>query len=405
MQFLYQLNRFAIFVMMVLYAPFVLAAAGVCFAIAYWITAPVCRTLFTGVPSLFGIAVGLFVAVIDLILLAVAWRLVVGLIPLLFRDQDRLPEGLPLTAEVHPNLFQLIRRMAAMLGTQPPDEVVLTPCEEAWIGEDRVAVGPGTRRKRFRRLGIGAGIIVHLRISEFGTVLCHELAHAATGDTRLSLATARFFNSLEHAVQLQHGGEYRFDDRSRSPTRLVLYGVLLAYSRLFDLLYSINCRWREHEADRRAAVICGPQNVRNMLMKIHLAGQLPELSLGRLFAEYAENERDIRNIYQEYRMRWKRLLPSRVREAENAMFLQNGSVLASHPRLAARMAYVSQVKAKEWTVDGPATKLFSRWKELEEKITKDLVTSGRKAFAEYLEYLDGRLLPREDDEIRWSDTV
>ena len=69
------------------------------------------------------------------------------------------------------------------------------------------------------------------------------------------------------------------------------------------------------------------------------------------------------------------------------------------------MAYVSNAEAEEWSVNAPATKLFTDWTALEETITDELVTSGRKAFSKYLDDLDQTLLRRSDYETSWSDML
>jgi hypothetical protein len=167
--------------------------------------------------------------------------------------------------------------------------------------------------------------------------------------------------------------------------------ALFAYYRVFALLYSADGRRREHRADRMSAEICGPQNVRNALMKTHLTNYLPELTLEELFNEYCTSERDIKNIYQEHRNRWAQVPPARRQQAENEMFLEPPSVWSSHPCLSRRMRALAKVTAKEWVVDKPATRLFSRWAHWEQLITEKLITWGRAKFEEHINTLDREL--------------
>ena len=70
------------------------------------------------------------------------------------------------------------------------------------------------------------------------------------------------------------------------------------------------------------------------------------------------------------------------------MFMEKHGVGDSHPCLTARIRNLKQVTAKEWVVDKPAASLFGNWDAVERLITKELVTWGRKLFAEYMRRLD-----------------
>jgi len=381
---LHQLNRLALWAIMVLYVPLILGVAGGLCTLGYLVTRYALQ--HSGDPRF--LLKGGLILLLDLGILGTCLLLLLGLLPLLFREGPDLPLSRRISRQEHPTLFQLVEGFARRLDTSPPDEIRVSPVDNACIA-DVVAPGPNGRGKQRRRvLIVGAGLVVHLSITELGTVLCHELAHGAGGDTRLSRTAGRCFNSMTESITM-HAREP--DGESRDPVSFLLYYALYVYYVVFTLIYARDRRARELRADRRSAEVCGPQNVRNALMKSHLAGYLPEVSLRRLYVEYFENERDIDNIYQEYRSRWRSLRPERVQKAENEMFLERHSMLDMHPRLADRMSHLKNVKAKEWAVNKPATKLFTKWPDLEREMTRVLVTIGREIFAAHLENLDREL--------------
>lgn len=383
MEAIYRLNRLALVTMMAFYVPSILAIIGVLLYGGYLLT--MAAFGFEHRVSMVRMFAPFLALSLDLTLLGVCFLLAIGLIPLLFRTARMGDEGLVLEEEDHPSLFALIDRFAKRLNTHPPAVVYLTPFADASINDLDVVNEDGSVTKRVRTLCIGAGLVIHLRADEFMTVLCHEMAHAAAGDTVGSITAGRFFGAMESAVQL-----HTWEEDPEGPSvidRLIRLG-LLGYYRVFALLYLLENRRREYAADHLAATICGAQKVRDMLIRVHLPGRLPALSLEALFLEYSQNQMPMENLYDEHRRRWRELSPVALSRAENEMFLQKQTVWDSHPALARRLKNTVRVKSKELELDKPATKLFRNWRELERKITQVLITWGRMAFERHLHRLD-----------------
>lgn len=91
--------------------------------------------------------------------------------------------GVVLTGTGHPELWALVRRLAVIAGTRPPDEIRLVDEVTALVVEDTRLLGLVSAR---RVMFIGAPLFAGLREDQLAAVLTHELAHYGNWDTRLS---------------------------------------------------------------------------------------------------------------------------------------------------------------------------------------------------------------------------
>lgn len=378
----YHLNRALLYSLMLAYVPLMLATAGglayAAFRLTLWVLG------LSSVWRAAGFYAAVFVGMFDLAVVTAVGLLVFGLLPLFFRTVTPKPYGERLDPQRHPNLHSIVVRLCRRLRTRIPDTYLLTPFEHTGIGDLRIMDPDRGLQPKVRTLMLGAGHVVHTRADEFVTILCHEMAHSATGDTWMSRLSYRLHASLTSQVSLQ---DNRFSHQ-RGWLRFILTLLLMGYYRLFAWLYCIDARYRELRADRIAAEVCGPQNVRNALIKTHLVAFLPELSIERLWSDYCVHERDVANLYAEHRRRWDSLPDARRGAAENEMFMARATTWSSHPALADRIRNLQGVAAKELKMDHPATSLFHHWEALEHQTTSRLIKFGRTAFAAYLDELD-----------------
>ncbi len=382
----YRMNRAALHAIMLSYVPLILVSVigmiyGACVGTAYLWEYRASHPFIAGRLLLFMIAVDFFVLIAGFFLLF-------GLLPLFFRTLSPPSGGKPLHPQHHPRLVALVERIAKRLGTRPPETYLLSPFDKAAIADLDYHDESGHLTRNHRTLLLGAAFVVHTNINEFTTILCHELAHAATGDTRMTKLTIRFFQSLATQVSFHADDESGDSDQERGWLTVLMYWLLYGYLHLFALFYCVDSRYRELRADRIAAEICGPQNVRDALIKTHLVGFLPQLSIEKLLTEYSESDRDIDNVYAEHRRRWHELPPSEREQAENAMFLDAGSIWDAHPRLADRIRNLADVEAKELSADRPATDLFTGWQAIEADMTNELIAFGRAMHEVYLKALE-----------------
>ena len=384
----YRLNRVLVFLAMVLYVPLVLAVvAGL--AVGVWLLVsgavgwlPEARLSPRGSGVLL-----LFVVFVSISAGGIALLLLLGLLRLFTRVPGEPPYGILLSPLRQPAFFELLGRVCTKLKVKPPQQCYLSPFDEMSIGERPLAQEGGKVGKNVRTLVIGAALLVHLRIDELTTVLAHEMAHAKAGDTRMCRLAWRFNNAMAESIVAQA----REEAESQAATWLnfLVRMGLTAYYMLFNLMYAADERWREMLADQLSARICGPQNVRNALIEIHLAGSVPELSIMALLAEYCETGLDMGDLYNEHRRRWEQLPTERIRAAENETFLERHSLYDSHPCLAVRMRALKAIEAKEIRGEKPATKLFPDWERLAELMTQTLMRRGRYLHKTYMNRLLG----------------
>ncbi|GHJ45134.1 hypothetical protein Cs7R123_24760 [Catellatospora sp. TT07R-123] len=114
---------------------------------------------------------------LGLLLLAAAY----GLRPRLGRMKDETHDTYPLSAAKQPELFALIARTAAEVGTPLPDHVALAEQWNAWTAQ------VGLRRRRVLVLGIP--LLVALDPQQTVALVAHELSHFSNADIRRGLLT------------------------------------------------------------------------------------------------------------------------------------------------------------------------------------------------------------------------
>lgn len=388
---LFTLNRLLLYTVLLAYVPGVLVLAGGLVAVAYfsivW-TFPYLVQMLTigwfliGLLGLWALSLGL-----------AALLMLLGLLPLFFRELDDQPEGERLSPRQEPRFDALVRRLCQRLNIPPPDLYLLTWDDNASIGDLDYKDEQQRLIRKVRTLSVGAALVVRTRVDELATLLCHELAHAAAGDTRMSRRTHRFFQSMCTLVYLHE------DEPEDEPDfmRFVLRMLLSGYFYLFLWLYARECRYHELRADRVAAEICGPQNVRNMLMKAHLTGCLPELDIIELCRRFSEEDADPASLYREYEAGWAAVPPERRALAENEMFLEQTDMFGTHPCLSDRIRNLTDVRTKELANAQPATALFRFWEHLETKLTRRLMRWGRAEHKAMIAALNRALDRRQYD--------
>ena len=115
------------------------------------------------------------------------------------------------------------------------------------------------RAKRTNVVSVGYPLLFALTERELGSVICHELSHHLGGDVRIARLASkieviylRVLGALNNRIGIVVGGPYRF------------------LARKFFKRVRANSRDYEFEADKRAAMMFGPQVATQALKKIHL---------------------------------------------------------------------------------------------------------------------------------------
>lgn len=325
-------------------------------AIAVGLSAGAVWLLFR-LPSAWVIAMALMSIVTSVTLLA-------SLALLFWRLQLPAPFGLWLRRDSNRTAFELIDRVARRLRITPPELVVILPGMEASISP--VDLEEDGRRRKAHALVIGAQDVLNSNVSEFTATICHELAHAAAGDTRLGRILHRFYLSLVSAASVREDEESDVFSLPAWLAHLTVAGFL----HLFTLLYLANSRAQEYRADRVAAQICGPQRTRDMLRKTIRVGHLPELDIWTIAAKAVNMEPQPKNLYDILRERMRSVPKTRLEAAENEAFQAPASVWHTHPNLADRFRRLSEVSGPELASERPASDLFTDWARIEKSLSE-----------------------------------
>ncbi|MFY1627684.1 M48 family metallopeptidase [Micromonospora sp. WMMD735] len=273
--------------------------------------------------------------------------------------------GILLSPEQAPELWRIVRDLAARVGTREPDDLRLVAEANAAVTEEVRLLGllPGRRT-----VILGLPLLPAYTVDQIRAVLAHETGHFSGRHTRSVRIALRARMMIVGTAQNTVDG--------------VLRAVLSAYARLFVAVEQGISRQMEYEADRYAVAVAGRDAMVNALREIRLVGTgwdgyladhvLPAYDRGHLpedlfegFAAYlAECREEIRERSVE------------VAPAEPAWW-------ESHPPLRERIAALRFVPDVSVIPDRrPATVLVP-----------DLVTAGRRLRESLFDRPGTRLLP------------
>ncbi|MQM28115.1 M48 family metalloprotease [Glycomyces albidus] len=127
-----------------------------------------------------------------------------GLWVLVFKGDKPLP-GVPVHEHEHPDLWALVRGVAAAVGTAPPDRILLTADANAAVMEDTRLLGLVAAR---RHMTIGAPLVAEMTAPQLAAVIGHELGHYAARDTRFSAAAYRSRRAFVHTLTVLNRDDY-----------------------------------------------------------------------------------------------------------------------------------------------------------------------------------------------------
>ncbi|MFS8102999.1 M48 family metallopeptidase [Lentzea alba] len=190
-----------------------------------------------------------------LFVVPVVFALIKGLVSLERRTHDEVP-GIPVTPAEQPALWDLVRRLAAEVGTRPPDEIRILAAVNAGVAEDTRFLG---LRVLKRRMFIGAPLLTSLTEKQLIAVLAHELGHYANNDTRLAGVVVSGRNAMLRAGSHMNA-EHWF--------QRMIAKLFLGYAKLYLRVSQAISRRQEFEADRFSAQLAGSSAASSALREL-----------------------------------------------------------------------------------------------------------------------------------------
>ncbi|HET9656302.1 MAG TPA: M48 family metallopeptidase [Kineosporiaceae bacterium] len=192
---------------------------------------------------------GTVAAKLSVVTVVAAWTVGLGLFRAV-RARPELPDGIPLTADQAPELWQSVQELAGIAGTEPPAEIVLVEDVNAAVSEDSRLLGLIGGR---RRLFLGIPLLVGLDVTQLRSVLAHELGHYSGRHTRLGAVNYR--------------GRVAIVGTLSELTGLAAW-LLRQYAKLYFVVEAAVSRRQELEADQASASAVGAQAAAGALSEI-----------------------------------------------------------------------------------------------------------------------------------------
>ncbi len=212
----------------------------------------------------------LSVALILLGLLASAWQMLAKISRLRLRPAPALDViGRRLGEEDAPELWTLLRELAARLDTPAPQHLLVGLCDGFYVTANRVCLQPSGEHLQGRSLYLSLPLLGLLDRAELSAVIAHELAHFAGRDAHYSLHFLPIYQgAASQLAAIEEQEANVFERAALEPARL-LAGYFLER---FGLAVNHWSRLREFAADRRAAQLAGAPAMASALLRSAAAG-------------------------------------------------------------------------------------------------------------------------------------
>lgn len=209
-------------------------------------------------------------ALILLGLLASAWQMLAKISRLRLRPAPALDViGRRLGEEDAPELWTLLRELAARLDTPAPQHLLVGLCDGFYVTANRVCLQPSGEHLQGRSLYLSLPLLGLLDRAELSAVIAHELAHFAGRDAHYSLRFLPIYQgAASQLAAIEEQEANVFERAALEPARL-LAGYFLER---FGLAVNHWSRLREFAADRRAAQLAGAPAMASALLRSAAAG-------------------------------------------------------------------------------------------------------------------------------------
>ncbi|MBY8879694.1 M48 family metalloprotease [Actinacidiphila acidipaludis] len=170
-------------------------------------------------------------------------------------------DGVAVTPDEQPALWEQVRAAAAATGQQPPDELYLTAEVNAGVAEHSRMLGLiGGRRRMF----LGLPLLAGLTVPQLRAALAHEFGHYGNLDTRLGGITMRGRKAVMRTVELFATGSTQW--------HRIIGSLYMGYARFFLRTSQSVARGQELAADQVAARYAGRDATAAVLRALPVLG-------------------------------------------------------------------------------------------------------------------------------------
>jgi len=182
--------------------------------------------------------------------------LVVGIVSALWkvaRAKAAPPDGVEVPPQSAPELWTVVRELAAAAHTRAPDEIRPVADVNAAVSEEARLLGLVGGR---RRMYLGVPLLQALDVAMLRSVLSHELGHYSRNHTRLGPLAYRGRAVVMATVQATSGS--------------VVGWLLAGYARLYLLVSAAVSRRQELEADEISVAVAGREVAQQSLREVEV---------------------------------------------------------------------------------------------------------------------------------------
>jgi Zn-dependent protease with chaperone function len=285
----------------------------------------------------------------------------VGLVTTVHDEVPEATEGIALSAEKYPRVFELIEDVGRKVGSPMPDVIRVTSAPESFTVELR-RFGFSPQRRLVLVLSLPQ--LEVLSVGELCCILGHELSHFGKGDTRLTVFLSRFLRALQRSIEsIGHQWWHWVDP---------IYWFQRLYFRMFAALSAPIERHQELRADCISAEAFGGELAARTLLKDWLLTH-QFLTAEASYDPAAGNGKDSDTVFSWFRQRWhdfsvggQDYLLRRLQTEERTSFWD------PDPAISERVQMMRGFPAKELQPSQPARVLVDDFPALEKQLHEEV---------------------------------
>jgi Zn-dependent protease with chaperone function len=302
------------------------------------------------------------------VLLLTSGHIVVGLLALFRRVEEKDELEVELPDKRQPGLAKLVEQVASERGLDPPDVIRLHAESLAHVYMDRDGQ---------TILAIGGTLIAVLPQRALAGVIAHELSHVTAGDIRRSRMAWHWQRVMENL------------DEKFLTQKWAVWNPLVWLIRLYHLvyfrLYFASKRSQEFLADSYYVDQVGEEDAATTLVLINVLQHMPWANLASMAQKMALANQRVEFFFAEQVSRLRTASKSAWEDALRQALREDTEWDSTHPCLKDRLRPLG-VKARAvlplaMNLTGePATALFADWPAVEKRLTKKLQAFARVHF-------------------------